>query len=402
MLTGNPDDVAALPFFISYGRVFPNAMSIPDRNLLWEHGISERRADSGTWEDLPVFFPGAAGYSLPFDLFSALFYLISRYEEYLDFTPDKHDRYPASASMLALKGLLERPIADEWLSRFFGLLEEKQVPLRLQPFRYIPSYDIDIAYSYKYKGAGRTVGALGKDILNGKLHSAGRRFNVLSGRAQDPYDCFAWLQHIHEALALHPYFFVLSSLRTTAFDKNIAPLHPRMSALIRSFTIAATVGLHPSYYAQQDGILEKELAVLEKITGSRIIHSRQHYIRLRLPETYRLLAANGITNDWSMGYGAQLGFRAGTGRSFYWYDLSCEQQTGLRVHPFCFMDSTAHFEEGLSVTEAFSKLETMKKTLEQTSSQLVTVFHNFSLGSEVQWKGWREAYEGFLRSVAGS
>jgi hypothetical protein len=38
----------------------------------------------------------------------------------------------------------------------------------------------------------------------------------------------------------------------------------------------------------------------------------------------------------------------------------------------------------------------MSKVLERTGSKLVTVFHNFSLGTSSQWKGWRQAYEHFL------
>jgi hypothetical protein len=100
-----------------------------------------------------------------------------------------------------------------------------------------------------------------------------------------------------------------------------------------------------------------------------------------------------------MGYGSRSGFRAGTGRSFLWYDLTTESTTPLRVHPFCFMDSTAHFEEGLSPDEAFTKLDQMRARLMLTHSSLVTVFHNFSLGSDKGWDGWAERYEQFLKGT---
>ena len=97
-----------------------------------------------------------------------------------------------------------------------------------------------------------------------------------------------------------------------------------------------------------------------------------------------------------MGYGAALGFRAGTSRPFYWFDLESGVQTMLRVHPFCFMDSTAHYELGLSAEEAFMELNDMSNTLQKVRGRLVTVFHNFSLGSEEEWKGWNEYYKEFL------
>ncbi len=97
-----------------------------------------------------------------------------------------------------------------------------------------------------------------------------------------------------------------------------------------------------------------------------------------------------------MGYGSHLGFRAGTGNSFLWFDLEKDMATQLRVHPFCFMDTTAHYEAKLSPAEAFARLEAMSKVLEKTGSTLITVFHNFSLGTSNEWKGWRQAYEHFL------
>jgi len=399
VLTTNENDVTDLPCFISYGRQLKNSISIPASNLLWERAIIHQTPGLGNWEGLPAFFLKEDQYSIPFDIFSASFFLISRYEEYLPVPLDKHGRYPANESILAKSALLERPIVDEWIFKFYLLLCRNGFQPTLGQFSYFPTYDIDIAYSFKHKGVKRTLGAFTKEILKGDLVSFSGRLNVLLNKSSDPYDCFSWLKDVHQELHLTPFYFILCSLKTTLFDKNISPYHHQMSALIRSFAAEGITGLHPSYYSGTGDNLQKEKVILEHIIGSNITHSRQHYIRLTLPETYVHLLNNGITNDWSMGYGSKLGFRAGTGRSFFWYNMKKEQQTGLRVHPFCFMDSTAHFEEGLSAESAFSKLSAMRDILSLTSSQLVTVFHNFSLGSYIQWDGWNTAYYSFLKSI---
>jgi hypothetical protein len=145
-------------------------------------------------------------------------------------------------------------------------------------------------------------------------------------------------------------------------------------------------------------MLSKEKKTLEQIAGNAIHISRQHYMRLVIPTTYRLLLNNGIKEDYSMGYGSQLGFRAGTGNSFLWYDVANETITTLRVHPFCFMDTTAHYDMKLSVSEAFERLNAMRTLSEKTGSVMTTIFHNFSLGTDPEWKGWRHAYEHFLQT----
>jgi hypothetical protein len=60
------------------------------------------------------------------------------------------------------------------------------------------------------------------------------------------------------------------------------------------------------------------------------------------------------------------------------------------------MDTTAHYEIRLSPQEAIEKLNSMTKVLEKTGSTLTTIFHNFSLGTSSEWRGWRQAYEHFM------
>jgi hypothetical protein len=161
-ITSEEREVANLPFFISYGKQFPNSISIPDEGLLWEKEIKRPEPKTGLWNDVPVIFAATSeGFTLPFDLFSAVFFLISRYEEYYPFTPDKHGRYPATASILHKNGWLQRPLADEWVTMFRKLLVAAAPGLITYTphFHFRPTYDIDMAYSHLYKGFGRIFGA---------------------------------------------------------------------------------------------------------------------------------------------------------------------------------------------------------------------------------------------------
>jgi hypothetical protein len=392
-------EVAPDGFFISYGTSLPGSISIPDEGLLWGKGITKTDPQTGMWQDIPTIFATAgAGYSLPFDLFSAIFYLLSRYEEYYPFAPDKHGRYPATDSILYKKGWLLLPVADEWCAALRKQLPAASPTLNIESphFSYQPTYDIDIAYSHLYKGVGRIMGAYMRAMLKGDVKQINERTKVLKNKQKDPFDSFRWLRQLHKEYDCKPLYFVLSSMRTTRFDKNIHPRHPAMVRVIKNITKDGVIGIHPSYYSEQGDTFSDEKKALEQVAGLPTTISRQHYIRIKTPDTWRLLLANGITADYSMGYGGHLGFRAGTGSSFYWYDVLNESITRLRVHPFCFMDTTAHYEAKLSVTDAFTKLNAMSALLEKTDSTLTTIFHNFSLGTANEWKGWRQAYEHFL------
>lgn len=387
---------------ISYGNGAPNAIHIPDAGLLWQKSIIPQEINTGVWNNIPTLYP--SGGDIPFDIFSSIFFCITRYEEYYPHTTDKHGRYQYTDSILYKNGWLERPLIDEWVEHLRKWLVEKYaLSIPPKPFTYLPTYDIDIAWSYKHKGFVRNAGGFVKDIFSLHIRDAVKRLLVNMFDAQDTYYAFPFMYSLHNKFGYKPLYFVLAALKTGEYDKNISPKHKAMQKLIRSFAEQGTVGIHPSYNSgQKNSLLKEEKASLENITGKRIHISRQHYIRLFFPHTYLQLIADGITDDYSMGYGTHIGFRAGTGASFYWYDLENEKQTSLQVHPFCFMDSTARFDMKLNAEDAFDRLEEMERSLRKLNSQLITVFHNFSLGTDSGWKDWPEKYAQYLERMAGS
>lgn len=403
-LVFDPKEAPASDFFIVYGfnaMAFENAFFIPDNGLLWEKNISEAWHEKIDQSLKTALKNSAVTSSFSFDLFSVVFFLLSRYEEYFPFTLDKHNRYPATDSILFKNDVLERPVIDEWLQQFRNVLQNNfAVNIVTPAFRFMPSYDIDIAWSYKNKGLARNAGALLRNFSRGNFAETKNQLSVLSGKKTDVYDAYLWMDTLHKNFSLRPLYFILAALETTPFDKNIDPNHPAMQTLIKAFSASGIVGMHPSYFTENnDRLFASEKSTLANVSGKPVYISRQHYIKFRFPQTCHQLIENSITDDFSMGYGTHLGFRAGTSCSFLWYDLQNEQATTLKIHPFCFMDTTAHYEQQLSAATAFERLQKMADQIKASNGQLITIFHNFSLGTAAEWSGWREAYRTFVSSV---
>lgn len=395
------------PCDIYYGKPIASAICIPDMQWLWRtytgNGHATKQIALGQWQQLPTLYAsGDQQYDLPFDLFSAIFFLLSREEEYYETITDSHGRYLAIQSILYKMGVLERPIIDEWVLQFAQLLEQRLgIQAHLPAATFTPTYDIDIAYSHSHKGFARIAGAYGKALIKGDMQLILEKVQVMKKRQPDPYDSFAWIHSQHEALGMKPIYFILCALKTTAFDKNIHPQHPAMTRVIKQLAREGAIGIHPSYTATKAEVLQSELDTLEEVVQQPITISRQHYIKLHMPSTYKLLVSLGIKEDYSMGYGKYLGFRAGTGSAFQWYNLETEAATNLRIHPFCFMDTTAHFEQKLTANEAFTIAEKMYAALSRTGSNMHTIMHNFSLGTSKEWMGWQSAYAEFLQRRKG-
>ena len=115
--------------------------------------------------------------------------------------------------------------------------------------------------------------------------------------------------------------------------------------------------------------------------------------------TYRKLIETGIEKDFSMGYGSINGFRASVCSPFYWYDLEKEEATSLMIYPFCFMDANSLFEQKQSPKQAYEELIQYYERVKNYKGVFIPIWHNFILGTDPLYKGWRELFELFMKET---
>lgn len=378
-----------------------NEFRIAPHPLLFQAGITEQHIDCFTCNDRPAFFRTEGDF--PFDLFAASFYLLSRYEEYLPHTRDMYGRYAHENSLAFREKFLEFPLVNNWLTGFIKEITKKFPGFKPRKFtfRFLPTYDIDIAWSYRHKGLLRTAGGYLGSLLNGKWGELIQRSAVLRGRAKDPFDTYNWLHQLHERFQLKPYYFFLLAADRGKYDKNIRPGSVAMRELIKDHVIRYPVGIHPSWQSgDTHGLLRKEINQLASITGHEVLSSRQHYIRLSLPETYRRLLNAGIRFDFSMGYGSINGFRASVASVFYWYDLIAETRTDLMLFPFCFMEANSFYEQKFNSQQALEEMRHYFRVIKSVNGTFIMIWHNQFFGTSPCFAGWKEVYEQFINESA--
>lgn len=373
------------------------------QGLLFEKGISTQEISCFELHGLKYFFRTDG--DLTFDIFAASFYLISRYEEYLPHHKDVYGRYAHESSIAFKESFLNLPLVNLWLHELVKIIEKKfpgSTGTNLKKiFSFRPTYDIDIAYSYRHKGFIRNAGAGFRELVKGNWSLFWKRASVLAGREQDPFDVYDWLDQLHEQYKLKPYYFFHVGEERGRYDKNISPGTPALVKLIKHHAERYAIGVHPSWKSgDKEELIKKEKDSLARITGMEILSSRQHYLRFNLPGTYRELIRSGIQYEFSMGYGSINGFRASVASRFYWYDLEKEEQTTLQVFPFCFMDANSYYEQKHSPEEAFGELHHYYKKVSQVNGTMITIWHNDFLGSDPAKKGWKEMYVKFIKQIA--
>lgn len=377
--------------------ILENELWIRPLGLLAEHDIHEWHIDLQHWNQLPIFF--ITNGSLPFDIFSASFYLLSRYEEYLPHEKDQYGRYAHTNSLAYKHQFIDQPLIDLWMKQLVLILQQQQsswhLPIRI--FTIEPSYDIDEAYRYTWQSPFRNIHGYFIDLLQGRFERVTNRMKVLAGRQKDPYDVYDWLDQLHEQYHLDPVYFFLLAEKRISIDKNIDPYTKGMQQLVKRHGEKYNVGIHPSAQSRgNNDAIKRECQLLAYHTDKKINRSRQHYLMMNLPDTYRSLMALGIQHDYSMGYGSVNGFRASVARPFYWYDLQNEKKTSLLIHPFCYMDSTAIFYERLNTEMAFEQMNSLYETVKQVGGKFSYILHNHFLAEQPEWMMWRQLYADFL------
>jgi hypothetical protein len=385
----------------SDAKITDDEFYIQNHPLLFENDIKAQDVKCFTVNGNKAFFK-TENSDFAFDIFAASFYLLSRYEEYQPHQKDIYGRFAHENSLAYKEGFLNLPLINIWLQHFAEKLKEKspagslRTTFNFQPstFNFKPTYDIDIAYSYKHKGLFRNIGGFLKS-------PSAERIKVLTGALKDPFDCYDWLNNLHKQYNLQPICFFLLAEKNGEFDKNILPHKEAMWQLVKKHTALYEIGIHPSWQSNaKASVLRNEMNWLAEMSGiKQITVSRQHYIKFSLPDTYSVLAEAGIQNEYSMGYGSINGFRASVASAFFWYNLEKEIQTTLRIHPFCFMDANTYYEQKQNAVQAYEELMHYYNICKKINGTLITIWHNNFLGTDKKFNGWSAMYEKFIAQV---
>ena len=384
---------------ISYGpERLDDSLFIKSHSLLFETTIEEQEprpeCRDGQWILFPVY---GRDLDLDFDPLAAVFYMVSRYEEYLPHFEDAHGRFMANESLAFQKGFLDQPVVDQWARMIKTKIAERYPRYELphQNYLFEQTVDIDAAWRYLHKGIYRNTLGFVRDLFARRdFAEVVRRYRVLIHRDPDPFDTFDYILSSRQGMPnVHLYFFALLA-DYGPYDKPASYLNRYMRELVQHLDDYAKMGIHPSYHTiEQPHLVDKEMKRLESIIHRPIIRSRFHFLRFRLPLSYRIIRRAGITDDYSMGYADAVGFRAGISVPYPFYDLERDHENELLIHPFCVMDTTLKKYLGMTPEEGLAQYKRLIDSVRAVDGTFCCVIHNQNLTELDGWSGWREVYE---------
>jgi|NGEPerStandDraft_6_1074524.scaffolds.fasta_scaffold00472_9 hypothetical protein len=372
----------------------PGSFKISPDSILFEKEIVPKQIIVDEWKGLPVFFQTTYDSDLPFDVFAASFYLSARYEEYLEFDPDKHGRFPATESLAFKNGFLGKPVIDLWakeLAKSF-LKRFPTSVFRRNEYSALLTIDTDQAFAYNGRNIFSSIGGLFRD---NKSSLAGRSngYHKIAKGEKDPFDVFDYIiGNIDKSGTDARFFFPVGD--HSKFDKNPSWKNEKYRNLIHKVAGKFQTGLHPSFTAGGDGtLINTENNRLTHILGKKVSMSRFHYLRLNMPGSYNDILKAGFSEDYSMGYPDEPGFRAGLARPYFFYNVSEDKQTNLKIIPFQIMDGTLIDHQKLDIADSKDVILNMISETRKVGGLFVSIWHNTSLLDNDEWKGWRDVFE---------
>jgi len=369
---------------------FEDALQIKPVSLLFQENIE----NYGISKNL-FFKEDCLCFNQLIDPFASIFYILARMEEYTTIKTDKFGRFEGKNSVLYRFSWNEKVICDRWAMDIIDFLNANGVLIQLTEeitYSIKPTFDIDNTFAYKNKGLYRTTMATIKDFILGRSRRIVERNRVQLGSMKDPYDTFETIESLADKGFKINVFWLLGDF--AKYDRNITYRHPKQRKVIQKLSKKVTIGIHPSFKSNSyEFYLHNEIERLEEIINNRVYCSRQHFLFLKLPTTYKTLIGQEIKHDFTMGFADIAGFRIGTARSIKWFDLTKNTITDLTIHPFAFMDGTLNEYLKLTPESAKLKITELFHEVKNYGGDFSFIWHNETIGDYGNWKGWKSVFE---------
>lgn len=356
-------------------------------SLLFESEIKQPVIAKSQWNnEVCLSFNGIT------DPLASIFYHLTRMEEYISHVPDKHGRFQSKDSFVCIYGWEKMLLVERWIDVFLNDYETQlntTIHRVKTPLKFTLTFDIDNTFAFRWKPYSRIIGSYIKDIFKGDMKRLVAKTKTLLHLQKDPFDTFSQIYQYAEKGIDIQLFWLLGDFGE--YDRNISSHSKKHQQFIQQIDTKILVGLHPSYASNtDDSLLQKEKMLLDKILNRPTIKSRQHFLKLSIPTTYQRNIKVNLKEDYTMGFGDQLGFRVGTLRVFDFFDLTTNSQLDFKIHPFAYMDGTLKEYMNLTVDRSKEAIDSLVQEAKIFGGDFIAIWHNETISDWNDWKGWSQ------------
>tara|TARA_B110000444_G_scaffold261522_1_gene314620 strand:+ start:8974 stop:10266 length:1293 start_codon:yes stop_codon:yes gene_type:complete len=368
-----------------------NELFFYSTKLLIDQGIQDHTINISHTSKYPVFFQVNDNSAMSFDVFAATFYLISRYEEYLPHLKDFKGRFKFKESVAFKNNFLDKPLIDIWVVELKKILIKNfQITINdpIKNKKIFPILEVSEPYMFRHKSIISSFNQALNSIWNLNFKMLINQFYVIFRIRTDPFLEYDFIINQFKNIKID----ITSFFRFTQHSYDIGAISiyslPH-KLLIKNISDKISLNLLVSFFAQKKiKVLKSEMYNLTKLIHRTTQKVRLNYGILSISEIYPMLVLNEVSDDFSMGYDDQLGYRASTSIPFYYYDLINEVQSPLKIHPIAVTEKALR---KLPIKHAFEKLRRIHSELPLNNSIFYFVFTPYFFSKSKENLLWRSS-----------
>jgi len=379
-------------------RSLGNEFNITSHSLLFERGVIDQDITIYDWEGIPAFFKTDDNGPIPYDIFAASFFLLSRYEELIPKIKTTNEFFDSTQSLAFKEGFLEIPLIDIWVLKLHKIISEYFTEIEPYKKKYSKKellIDVPLAFRYRHRSFLVSIEIFLKSIWQLNLLKTFNQFMVILRLEDDPYDSFdSWVSSLKDSNLKPKVFFRFAN--SSKYESSVSIFNRRLHAIIKKTGDFYMLGLLLSVksHLKPEISLNKEKKDFQELTNRQVKMSRIPNSLRQLSLVYADLANFEFTDDYSMGYSNKIGFRASTSTPFYFYDLANESKLSLKAHPVVASESV--IKNGKS-NEIFSNLELIFKSLPLNCSRLTIAISNGFLNPKKQNFPLQKSFKNYIK-----
>jgi len=332
------------------------------------------------------------------DIFASIFFMLTRWEEYVNKARDNHDRFQAKESLAYKSGFLDRPVVNEYIQMLKNIILklDNNIKFKNHKPQMFVSCDVDEPFDCTVKNLKQLIRTLIADIIKRKsLKEAFKRlrryiFNKLENYKYDENYTFNWYMDICDKVGLKAtFYFIPTSVEVHNGCYELKD--QKIKKLIKYIDLKGhKIGVHGSYQTYQDKEkAKKQKAILENTLNSlgisqKILGNRQHYLRWDSSVTPAILDNAGFLYDTTGGFADIVGFRYGVCYEFRIFDFLNKCTLNIKQRPLIVMECTLidDIYMGLGYSEKSVKvMKELKEKCYKYGGNFSLLWHNNSFKS---------------------
>ena len=342
------------------------------------------------------------------DIFAASFFMLTRWEEYVNPVRGFRDRFLAAESLAYKNNFLDRPVVNEYVEMlwnmliFLGVEHER----RKRNYETILTHDIDaIRYWKNWKMALRIIGGVVLKRKNIKL-AFERTTNFLgtrTGKIKDPYDTFSWLMSQSELANIKSRFYFMAGALygTSKLDSDYCLNDPKVLEVVNEIKNREhIIGFHPSYNSYINlAQWGKEKSILEETLQLQVKEGRQHCLRFEVPQTWQIWEDNNMELDSTCGYAEKEGFRCGVCYEYNVFNILTRKKMRLKELPLIAADGSFVNYQNMPPSDMQSRIDALVKKVRKYNGKFVLLWHNSSFEKDA-WGKYQTVYEDIIKNLS--